>query len=109
MKKLSAVLFAAVLLSVTAFAASAAKPAPAVVNGKRVTPEIMPLSDVKAGMKAVAYTVFEGTKIEPMDVDILGILPNMAGPKSDVIVCQLRGEKPEYTGVVAGMSGSPVY
>jgi hypothetical protein len=67
------------------------------------------LKDVKAGMKAVAYTVFEGTKIEPMDVDIMGLLPNMAGPQSDVIVCRLRGKKPEYTGVVAGMSGSPVY
>ena len=69
----------------------------------------MPESQVKAGMHGVAYTVFEGTKPEPMDVEILGILGSMAGPKSDVILARLHGAKVEYTGVVAGMSGSPVY
>ena len=44
-----------------------------------------------------------------MDVEILGVLRNMAGPKSDVILARLHGKKVEYTGVVAGMSGSPVY
>ena len=46
---------------------------------------------------------------EPMDVEILGVLRDMAGPKSDVILARLHGKKVEYTGVVAGMSGSPVY
>ena len=69
----------------------------------------MRLSDVHAGMRGTAYTVFEGTKPEPMDVEILGILPNLNGPKSDLILARLHGDKPEYTGVVAGMSGSPVY
>ena len=44
-----------------------------------------------------------------MDVEILGVLRNMAGPKSDVILARLHGKKVEYFGVVAGMSGSPVY
>jgi hypothetical protein len=57
----------------------------------------------------VAYTVFEGVTPEPMDVEILGVLRNMAGPKSDVILARLHGKKVEYFGVVAGMSGSPVY
>ncbi len=70
---------------------------------------IMPLEDVKAGMRGTAYTVFEGTKPEPMQVEVLGILRNMTGPKGDVILVRLHGEKPEYTGIVAGMSGSPVY
>ncbi len=70
---------------------------------------IMPESQVKPGMRGVAYTVFEGTKPEPIDVEILGILGSMAGPKSDVILARLHGTKVEYTGVVAGMSGSPVY
>jgi len=71
--------------------------------------QIMPESQVKAGMHGVAYTVFEGVTPEPMDVEILGVLRNMAGPKSDVILARLHGTKVEYTGVVAGMSGSPVY
>jgi hypothetical protein len=60
-------------------------------------------------MKGVAYTVFHGTKPEPMDVEVLGVLKNADGPKGDVILVRLGGAKAEYTGVVAGMSGSPVY
>jgi len=71
--------------------------------------QILPLNQVKAGMHGVAYTVFEGTTPEAMEVEILGVLHNMAGPKSDVILARLHGKKVEYTGVVAGMSGSPVY
>ena len=71
--------------------------------------QIMPEDQVKAGMHGVAYTVFEGVAPEAMDVEILGVLRNMAGPKSDVILARLHGKKVEYTGVVAGMSGSPVY
>jgi hypothetical protein len=72
-------------------------------------PEIMPLSEVKPGMRGVALTVFQGTKPEEMGVEVLGVLRNMMGPKSNVILVRLQGEKAEYTGVVAGMSGSPVY
>jgi SpoIVB peptidase S55 len=71
--------------------------------------QIMPEDQVKAGMHGVAYTVFEGVTPEPMEVEILGVLRNMAGPKSDVILARLHGKKVEYFGVVAGMSGSPVY
>ena len=70
---------------------------------------IMPLSDVKAGMKGTALTVFQGIKPEPMDVEVLGVLRNVNGPKGDLILVRLGGEKAKYTGVVAGMSGSPVY
>jgi len=44
-----------------------------------------------------------------MGVEVLGVLKNLIGPKSDLILVRLQGEKAEYTGVVAGMSGSPVY
>src|SRR5580692_9696325 len=44
-----------------------------------------------------------------MDVEVLGVLHNVNGPKGDIILVRLHGEKVEYTGVVAGMSGSPVY
>jgi hypothetical protein len=68
-----------------------------------------PLAEVKRGMKGVAYTVFEGVNPEPMEVEILGILRDALGPGQDMILARLHGDKPEYTGVVAGMSGSPVY
>ena len=71
--------------------------------------QIMPEDQVKAGMHGVAYTVFEGVTPEAMEVEILGVLRNLAGPKSDVILARLHGKKVEYFGVVAGMSGSPVY
>jgi len=60
-------------------------------------------------MRGVAYTVFQGTKPEAMEVEVLGVLKNANGPKGDVILVRLGGPKAEYTGVVAGMSGSPVY
>src|SRR5205085_4413673 len=46
---------------------------------------------------------------EPMDLEVLGVMKNMNGPKGDIILIRLKGKKVEYTGVVAGMSGSPVY
>src|SRR5215471_15588823 len=72
-------------------------------------PDIIPLDQIREGMKGTALTVFQGTKPEPMDVEVLGILRNVNGPKGDIILIRLVGAKPEYTGVVAGMSGSPVY
>jgi len=71
--------------------------------------QIITIDQIHAGMRGVAYTVFEGVNPEPMDVEVLGVLRNMNGPKGDVILVRLHGAKAEYTGVVAGMSGSPVY
>jgi hypothetical protein len=81
------------------------------VESKELVPatKIMPLAEIKTGMRGVAYTVFQGTKPEPMEVEVLGVLKNMNGPKSDLILIRLHGQKVEFTGVVAGMSGSPVY
>jgi hypothetical protein len=72
-------------------------------------PQIMPLDQIHEGMKGIALTVFQGVKPESMDVEVLGVLHNVNGPKGDIILVRLHGTKPEYTGVVAGMSGSPVY
>lgn len=69
----------------------------------------IPVNQIHAGMRGVAYTVFQGIKPEPMDVEVLGVLRNVNGPKGDIILVRLHGPKVEYTGVVAGMSGSPVY
>jgi hypothetical protein len=69
---------------------------------------IMPLDQVKAGQKGKGRTVFEGNKIEEFYADILGVLANTS-PKRSVIIARLRGKPLETTGVIAGMSGSPVY
>jgi hypothetical protein len=73
------------------------------------TTSFYPLSQIHRGLQGVAYTVFEGARPEPMGVEILGLLHNAIGPGEDMILGRLEGAKPEYSGVVAGMSGSPVY
>jgi hypothetical protein len=70
--------------------------------------DILPVADVRAGMKAVGYTIFAGTKPEPFDVEVVGVLKNGLGPKQDLIVVKVGGPAGK-TGVAAGMSGSPVY
>src|SRR6266404_9865432 len=73
------------------------------------SPAIIPLDQIHEGMRGTALTVFQGTKPEPMEVEVLGVLRNINGAKGDIILVRLHGTKAEYTGVVAGMSGSPVY
>src|SRR6184192_4019234 len=70
--------------------------------------QFMPLEAVKPGMRGVAYTVFTGIKPQPMEVEVLGVMKGVNGPRQDLILVRLHGAA-EYTGVVAGMSGSPVY
>ncbi len=72
-------------------------------------PDILPLDQVKPGMKGVAYTIFAGDQIEKFDLEVIGVMPNLLGPKQSIILVELKGPKVEHTGVVAGMSGSPVY
>ena len=73
------------------------------------SPPIFPLSEVHAGLKGVGRTIFAGDKIEEFQVEILGVLKNALAPKRDVIIARLAGGPLEKTGVIAGMSGSPVY
>jgi SpoIVB peptidase S55 len=68
----------------------------------------MSINDIRPGMKGVGKTVFQGTKIEQFDVEVLGVLKNIA-PKQDMILTRLSGGPLEHTGVIAGMSGSPVF
>src|SRR2546426_3869718 len=71
-------------------------------------PEILPLDQIKPGMMGVGRTVFEGTRIEDFKVQIIGVLENI-GPKQSLILARLDGGPLEKTGVIAGMSGSPVF
>jgi hypothetical protein len=69
-------------------------------------PVIMPLSQVKPGMKGIGKSVFTGRQIQEFNVEILGILENVQ-PKQNWILARLTGQGLENTGVIAGMSGSP--
>ncbi len=71
-------------------------------------PEILPLSQVRAGMVGTAYTVFSGTKVEPFAVRVISIVENFV-PKQDVILVKAEDPRVEFSGIAAGMSGSPVY
>src|SRR5216684_3434542 len=82
--------------------------APRFVRAQQTT-EILPLSQVRAGMQGYAYTIFAGDQVEKFDLEVIGVLDNFLGPKQSIILVQLKGPKVEHTGVVAGMSGSPVY
>jgi hypothetical protein len=96
-------------LSLSAFSFAQSSPAVA-SSAQSTTPQpTIPVDQIHTGMRGVAYTVFEGVKPESMDVEVLGVLHNANGPKGDIILVRLHGTKVEYTGVVAGMSGSPVY
>jgi len=79
------------------------------VTASAQSTEILPLEQVRAGMQGYAYTIFAGDQIEKFDLEVIGVMPNFLGPRQSIILVQLKGPKVERTGVVAGMSGSPVY
>jgi hypothetical protein len=66
------------------------------------------VEDVRAGMKGDGRTVMKGTKVESFQFEVLGVLRNTS-PGRDLVLCRLSGLGLEKTGVIAGMSGSPVY
>src|SRR3954463_16204644 len=72
-------------------------------------PALMPIEDVKPGMVGTGRTVFEGTELTDFKVHILGVLKNVQAPKRNLILARLEGGPLAETGVIAGMSGSPVY
>lgn len=69
---------------------------------------VFPLKDIRAGMHATGRTVFTGDKVEDFDAEILGVLEN-TGPRQSIILARLSGGPLEHTGIMQGMSGSPVF
>ena len=69
----------------------------------------MPVAEIHAGMTGTGFTVFEGTTREAFQVDVLGVLANARGPRRSLIIARLKGGPLAETGVIQGMSGSPVY
>jgi len=98
----AAILFAFAAAALPVFAAEAS------ASPKAGPVEIMPLKEIKPGMHATAWTVFQGTEPEPVPIEIVGLYKNAWGPKQDIIVAKMGG-KAVRTNVAGGMSGSPVY
>jgi len=60
-------------------------------------------------MKGQVYTILEGDRIDAIDLEVVGVMPNLLGPKQHILLVALKGPKAERVGVAFGMSGSPVY
>jgi SpoIVB peptidase S55 len=71
--------------------------------------QFFPLQDVRPGLQGVGRTIFQGNKVQEFQVEFLGVLKNFLAPKHSVILARLSGGPLAETGVIAGMSGSPVY
>ena len=71
--------------------------------------EFMSVDEIKPGMKGIGKTVFAGTKIDEFQIEVLDVVKNAIGPKGDVVWVLCSGGPLEETGVLSGMSGSPVY
>ena len=69
----------------------------------------MSVSEIRPGMVGIGHTVFEGTRVEEFRVRILGVIENVIGTRRNLILARLEGGPLANTGVIAGMSGSPVY
>src|SRR5271170_1900594 len=69
---------------------------------------LFPLRDIRPGLRGVGRTVFHGNQIEEFQVEILGVLEG-SGPQQSIILARLTGGPLADTGVIQGMSGSPVY
>jgi hypothetical protein len=71
--------------------------------------KFMPLEDIRPGMKGYGLTVFEGTKPERFEVEVLGLLVGVPNPRQSSVIARISGPQVNRTGVFAGMSGSPIY
>ncbi|HEY6357176.1 MAG TPA: SpoIVB peptidase S55 domain-containing protein, partial [Vicinamibacterales bacterium] len=80
-----------------------------VARGAQGPGATLSIDALRPGMTGVGRTVFAGDRVEEFRVNILGVVKNVMGPKRDLIVARLEGGPLAETGVIAGMSGSPVY
>ena len=77
-------------------------------DGKSQRKDVMGVGELKRGMKGYGLTVFEGTKPERFDVEIIDVLTNFR-PRQELILVKTKHPRLEVAKVVAGMSGSPIY
>ncbi len=67
---------------------------------------VMPLSEVREGMKCTAYSVIRGTEPTTFQAEVLDLVGGEGGPR---ILIRVSGEAVDATGIGAGFSGSPIY
>jgi hypothetical protein len=79
------------------------------LSGLRAATPLMPIAEVRPGMVGVGRTVFFGTRVEEFKAHVIGVLENVMAPQRNLILARLEGGPLAETGVIAGMSGSPVY
>src|SRR5271169_1747244 len=79
------------------------------LSGLVAAPPHMGVGEIRPGMVGIGRTVFEGTRVDEFKVKILGIIENVIGTHRNLILALLEGGPLANTGVIAGMSGSPVY
>src|SRR5881296_2417969 len=89
-----------ILLGALVILAAGASPA--------LSDDILPFREVKVGMKGEGRSVFEGTRVSTFGAEVIGLMENIA-PKRNLILVRLSGEPVDRTGVLEGMSGSPIY
>ena len=77
-------------------------------DGTAVRSDVLGVSELKRGMKGYGLTVFEGTKPERFEVEIIDVLQNFR-PRQELILVKTKHPRLEVAKVVAGMSGSPIY
>lgn len=77
-------------------------------DGRAERTDILPVSQIKKGMKGYGLTVFEGTKPERFDVEVIDVLNNFR-PRQELILVKTTHPRLEVAKIVGGMSGSPIY
>jgi hypothetical protein len=81
----------------------------AATAGAPAQSQYFPVDELRPGMVGVGRTVFEGDRLDEFTAHVLGVLKNQIGPRRDLVLVRLEGGPLAKTGVIAGMSGSPVY
>jgi hypothetical protein len=103
----------ALLAALATFGISAQTPSQKNIGNRQNEPaqssEFFPVENVKPGMRAVGYTVFNGSEPKKFDLEILGVLTGFPNPQQNAVLSRLLGDELQHTGVFQGMSGSPVY
>src|ERR1051326_9021201 len=107
-KIISALVFSALALTLTANSFAQTKTLPATSRTASRT-VLFDLDELRPGMKGIARTVFSGTEPQEFNLEILGLLAGFSGPRQSTIIARLSGPNVARTGVFAGMSGSPVF
>ena len=104
-------LISLLVLLIINFSVAGQKPVPRSQNDEKstLTQPFFPFSEIRKGMRATAYTVFEGTEPKPFELEVLGTMEGFNAPKQNAIIVRLLGADTDRSGVFAGMSGSPVY